>query len=192
VAAADAFEYAPPSFSVEVAAMLRSAALVALGEIDPSLAGYHACAHLDDADQMSAEPALTAARILGAFDQLAPLYAYGWAHTAGDVLAECLRRLGGAPVSILDRVIDRHRQSGDQAVQAALVDLLLDHPERARAERELLDLLGAAPPAVFRYGATVLVARREVDLARRLGELPEVMEQPERAAIYAEAASLLP
>jgi hypothetical protein len=189
VGATDTYEYSGPA---EVACMLRAAALVALNELDPALAAYHAGAHLDDVDPMSSEPALTAARILGAHGQLVPLYAHSLSQTGGDALSECLRQLTGAPVSIQDRVIERHRESTDQGVQAALVDLLLDHPERERAERELLALLAAAPVAVFRYGATVLVSRRRIELVERLGELPATIRDRQRSAIFAEASSLLP
>lgn len=192
VAAVDTYEYAPPSFSVEVAMMLRSAALVVLSQIDPPLAAYHACAHLDDADPMSAEPALTAVQVLGAQHQLPPLYAYACTHDGGDVVAECLRQLGPAPASILDRLLERYRGSEDQAVLASLIDVLLAHPEREQAAEELLRFLGEAPLDVFRYGATLLVARREVELASRLGQHPAVTAQTDRARLWAEAAALLP
>jgi hypothetical protein len=192
VSATDVYEYAPPAFTAEMAMMVRSAALVALSHVDPTLAAYHACAHLEDADEMSGEPALTAVRVLGAQDQLPPVYAYASAHEHGEVLAECLRQLTAAPAGIIDRLVQRHRSSADQAVLAGVVDLLLAHADPDQARRELVSFLASAPLDVFRYGATLLVARREVDLVTRLGADPAVAEDGARHEVFAEAATLLP
>src|SRR5215211_7318202 len=54
----------------------RAAALVVLGEVDPTLAGFHATRLLHDShtSPMSGEPAVTAARVLADVGQPLPLY----------------------------------------------------------------------------------------------------------------------
>ena len=193
VGAVDTYESMPPSGD-DVAAMLRSTGLVVLNVIEPRLALFHACAHLSDADPMSAEPALTAVRVLGSQDQLAPLYAQAMALAEGqdEVVAECLRELVRAPASIVDRLAALFLESRDEVVRLGLVDLLLGHPDRDRFGPLLLECLGTATPDVFRYGATLLVAQREVALVDALRGRAEVTADRDRARIMEEASALLP
>lgn len=192
VKAIDTHEYAPPAFTVEVAAVLRATGLVLLNDVNTDLAAFHACVLLEEADEMSAEPALTAARVLGSQELLPPLYAFTWRHGRGEVVGECLRHLSSAPSRVAGRLIERFRASRDEVVLLGLIDLLLDHADRARFGPVLLDLLAGVPLDVFRYGATLLVARREVALLRALGDKAEVTGHRPRAGALAEAVKLLP
>jgi hypothetical protein len=189
LAAIDTREHAPPSFQIEVAGRLRAAALVALAHVDDALAGFHACALLGDADPFSGDPALTAVRVLGSQDLLQPLYAYAWTHDSGEVVAECLRRLAPARWPIVSRLSGRFAETRDESVQLGLLDMLLEHPGRIHASEPLLAALVDAPLDVFRYGATTLVARREIELldALRTRDLPRVQLEA-----LEEASMLLP
>lgn len=189
VAAIDTREPAPPSFQIEVAARLRAAALVALAHVDEALACFHACALLGDADPFSGDPALTAARVLGSQDMLHPLYAYAWTRDSGEVVAECLRRLAPASWPIVSRLSVRFAGTRDESVQLGLLDMLLEHPAREQATGPLLATLVDAPLDVFRYGATMLVARREIALidALRTRDLRQIQVEA-----LAEASMLLP
>lgn len=190
VTAVDTREFAPPSYTIEVAARLRAAALVALVHADAGLAAYHACALLDDADPFSGDPALTAAQVLGSQHVLPPLYAYAASHESGTVAAECLRQLAAAPWPIVARLAARSTETRDEVIRLGVIDMLLDHPDREQAAEPLLTALLAAPLDVFRYGAATLVARREVALLDVL-RASSVLA-PARAEALSEARALLP
>lgn len=193
VSAVDTYEPMPPG-GVDVAEMLRATGLVVLNVVEPRLAVFHACAHLADADPMSGEPALTAVRVLGSQDELAPIYAWALAFAEGqsEVVAECLRELVRAPAAIVARLTAIFMKSDDEVVRLGLVDLLEGHQDKEQFGPLLLDSLATATPDVFRYGATMLVARRELGLLEGLRGRPEVTGDREKARIMDEASSLLP
>src|SRR5215831_2745875 len=127
-------EYLPPG-PQEVAGGLRAAALVTLAHLDERLAGFHAVRLIADPDPltptMSGEPALTAVRVLAAQDQLTVLY--GWLASAGpkapEPVAEALRSMTVAPVSIVLDLVERMRSSRDEVLLLGLFDMLLAIPD---------------------------------------------------------------
>lgn len=127
--AARTYEFLPPTRSEE-AHQLRSAALVTLNEVEPRLAGLHAVRLLADphTSPLSGEPALTAARLLAAQEQLLPLYFYALHQAApqSDVLAECLKSLAGLPEALALELVMRHGVSQDEVVLVGVVDLALE------------------------------------------------------------------
>jgi hypothetical protein len=116
----------------DAASELRAAALVTLNDVDGSLACFHSVRLLNDAHEMSGEPAVTAARLLVIREQLLPLYGLvaGGGGTA-EVRAECLRGLTGLPVSLVTRLLEQYRDERDATVIVGLFDLVLGHPSRA-------------------------------------------------------------
>jgi hypothetical protein len=127
--AARTYEFLPPTRSEE-AHQLRSAALVVLNEIEPRLAGLQAVRLLADphTSRLSGEPALTAARLLAAQEQVLPLYYYAL-HQAGpqsEVLAECLKSLAGLPEAAALDLVEQHGASEDEVVLVGVVDLALE------------------------------------------------------------------
>ncbi len=126
--AARTYEFLPPTRSEE-AHQLRSGALVVLNEIEPKLAGLHAVRLLADAhtSRLSGEPALTAARLLAAQEQILPLYYYALHQPApqSEVLAECLKNLAGLPEAAALELVERHGASEDEVALVGVVDLAL-------------------------------------------------------------------
>lgn len=192
--------FTPPDYG-EVAAGLRSVALVTLNEVDEALAGYHAARLLVDGrtSHMSGEPAVTAARALAAQGQLLPLYGYvmrgeSHRHNIGpdgeqgvsgipEVVGECLRNLSPLPASLLPPLVARYRESGDEIVLLGLFDLLLAHETRARYDRLVLDFLRETRLYnIHRYLASMIVASRRDDLIVSL----EKMAAGERDRLKAE------
>jgi hypothetical protein len=178
----------------DAASELRAAALVTLNEANPELACFHATRLLDDAHEMSGEPAVTAARLLASREQLLPLY--GVAAAGGgrsEVLAECLRGLTGLPVSLVTRLMERYRQEKDETVLVGLVDLLLGHPDRASFADYLAGLLGRTQSIdLYRFMVNSIVATRDPALVAvvRLPDGPAA-DSP-KGKVLAEALALLP
>jgi hypothetical protein len=142
--AASTYEFLPPTRS-EMAAGLRSTALVVLNEIDEQLAAYHAVRLLTDehTSELSGEPALTAAQTLASQGQLLPLYGYAMRTdpTMPEVVGECLRNLAGVPVSILRPLIARYITSPHEIVLLGLFELLLEHPERESFQPLIIEFM---------------------------------------------------
>ncbi len=156
----------PPGFNDEAVA-LRVAALVALTQRDDELAGFHAARLLNDpnADEMSGEPGLTAARSLASLGLLPPLYAYAMredAAVAADVVSECLRSLTALPLPLLPGVIERHGKSKDVAILAGLCDLLIGHAAGPQGVDYLRDTLARDR----RRGPAALCSAGDADDAR--------------------------
>ncbi len=195
------YEFIPPFAGPtegEVAAGLRSVALVALNTVDETLAGYHAARLLIDryTSDMSGEPAVTAARVLAAQGRPLPLYGYLLRdREAGlgvaEVVAECLRGLEKAPASALRPLVERYLGSGDEFVLLGLFDLLL-----ARADRTAFDddIVGFARATrlynVYRYLVSAIVAGRDDALIDRLAGLAADEEDRLKAEILDEALAL--
>src|SRR5690606_6177969 len=117
---------------LEEGAALRSAALNALADVDEDLARYQAVRLLADryTDPMSGEPALTAARLLDAYEESTVLYLYVMQELAPpvpEVLSEALRGLIRLPEACLPGVIERYRETPHAVVLVGLFDLLLQH-----------------------------------------------------------------
>jgi hypothetical protein len=171
------YEFPPPAFQEE-AALLRAGALVTLVEVDDMQARYHATRLLADphTDRMSGQPALTAAGVLAAQGELLPLYFYvtqALDQMHAEVAAACLRGLGGLPPEALEPLPQHFADCVQPVILVGLIDLLLEHPELAAAQRALADLLlRVVDPDLYRYLATVLL----------VSHLPELRQLPLDAA----------
>lgn len=179
----------------ELCAELRAAALLNLNELDPDLAAFHAARLLaDPLTGFSGEPALTAAKLLGAQQELPPLFAVAvWHAGRPEVVAECLRQLTTLPASLLPLLVERYREVEDEQLLLGFYDLLLAHPARAAwaAEIErflrttgLLDLYGLI--------VTQVVAARDEALIARLRTLAAQERHPEKRELLRHALDLLP
>jgi len=179
----------------DVAAGLRSVALVTLNEVDETLAGYHAARLLVDeyTSPMSGEPAVTAARVLAAQGHALPLYGYLLREEPGisEVVGECLRNLTPLPASLLPALVARYRDNTDEIVLLGLFDLLLAHPDRARYDDVVLDFLRATRLYnIYRYLVSAIVASRREDLAARLQAMGASEPDRLKAEILRDALAL--
>jgi hypothetical protein len=137
--ACETYEFWPPDFA-EDAVLIRAAALVALVEVDPELARYHATRLLVDpyTARMTGEPAVSAARVLGALGENLPLYLVVCQNTPRDeaaatvlpeVIAECLRQLTTLPAALVERLLEEYASTRSSIMRMGLFDLLLHHHE---------------------------------------------------------------
>ncbi len=197
------YEFMPPFTGLtrgEVAAGLRSVALVTLNEVDETLAGYHATRLLTDryTSPMSGEPALTAVQVLAAQGHVLPLYSFvlresaeGDASGASEVLGESLRNLTPLPASLLPALVECYGDSRDEIVLLGLFDLLLVHETRARYDEVVLDFLRATRLYnIFRYLVSAIVASRRADLTARLEAMAAGEPDRVKAEILRDALAL--
>jgi hypothetical protein len=153
----------------DVAGNLRGAALVLLAELDVNLALFQAARLLVDpaTPEMSGQPALTAAQLLRANDQLLALYTFlaGARSRHGELTGEALVAMAGAPDRVARDLAERYRDDGDDAVRAGLYDMLMARPDDPRARTELERLIReGSPDPVFAYVTATIVAARSMDL----------------------------
>lgn len=166
--AVSTYEFMPPfggPTGGEVAAGLRSAALVTLNEIDETLAGYHSVRLLTDryTSPMSGEPAVTAVQVLAAQGQPLPLYAYvvGTDLSVAEAVGECLRQLTALPASLLAPLVKRYLPGDDEIVLLGLFDLLLAHEAEATYHDTVLDFLRTTRLYnLYRYLVSAIIASR--------------------------------
>ncbi len=189
------YEFPPPG-RVEGAAHLRAAALLALIEVDPGLAAFHAARLLGDVynSPMSGEPGLTAARVLAAQEQWLPLYACltGPEGARSEVLSECLRSLTSLPPALLPPLVERYQESEDELVLVGLFDLILAHESGpGQAEFVVGFLRETHLHDAYRYLATVIVARRHPHFLPEVMALAKTERDRRKAKALYEALSLL-
>lgn len=127
------FVFPPPEFKEE-GAMLRSTALLALNELDDDLGRYHAVRLLanEHTDPMSGEPALTAAKVLAARNEILPLYFYvmqDGARTLPEVVSACLSNLVTLRTDLVPGLVARFQEITNEVILVGLFDLLLNHQE---------------------------------------------------------------
>lgn len=141
------YVFPPPEFREE-GAMLRSAALAALNELDDDLARYHAVRLLanEHTEPMSGEPALTAAKVLAMRGEVLPLYFYvmqDGARVLPEVVSVCLGNLTMLRADLLPALLARYSEDQEQEVSeivlVGLFDLLLNH----EAGPQALDYIAA-------------------------------------------------
>jgi hypothetical protein len=196
VQAASTYVFPPPAFKEE-GAMLRSAALNALSEVDETLARYHAVRLLanEHTDPMSGEPALSAARLLGAYEESMPLYFYvmqDGAHVLPEVLSECLRHLTVAPEAIIPGILDRYADSASDVVLVGLFDLLLNHRTGPHGREFLRRCLHRMPQLdAYRYLVTVMAISGRQHLLDDLLAAARVEHQMEKMVILHDALAVL-
>jgi hypothetical protein len=164
--------------------VIRAAGLALLGVLEPDAAAFRAAAMLAgvDAHPMNAEPALTAARLLGSLGHSVALATHVLRPPRSEpreVTAECIRGLAGLPVSHIQPVLDAFAESSDEVVLLGLGDLLVSlEPGDAVSAAVRGMLLGAATPEVYGFLVTAIVASRRDDLIAVLIEtLPNEMRE---------------
>lgn len=197
VQATETYVFPPPAFKEE-GAPLRSAALLALNEIDDPLARYHAVRLLanEHTDPMSGEPALTAARLLGTQEEGLPLYFYAMHAAAAvypEVAAECLRHLTLLPATLIPGLVERFASNASSMVLVGLFDLLLNHRAGPQGMDFLRDFLRSTLQLdVYRYLVTTIIASGQEKLLAELLAAARFEQRREKIAILCEALPLLP
>ncbi|HET9847164.1 MAG TPA: hypothetical protein VFR68_01245 [Candidatus Dormibacteraeota bacterium] len=176
----------------DAASDLRAAALVTLNEVDGSLACFHAVRLLNDAHEMSGEPALTAARLLAARDQFLPLYqVVASGEGRPEVRAECLRGLTGLPLSLLLRLLDQFREEKDETILVGLFDLLLAHPSRSSFTEFISSFLGKTRSTdLYRFVVSSIVASRDPALIALLQRPDGPSEDSPKGKVLREALAV--
>lgn len=189
------YEFLPPGRSEE-ATPIRAAGLVALADLDPELAGFHAARLLVDTytSRLSGEPGKTAAGVLAARSEHLALYLYTLRPAQhDDVTAECLRHLADAPDTIARELCARYGHEASEAAQLGLIDMLVARPDRPLFRDELRGCLRTpASLTVLRYLAVVLVASRRRELVEEVVAAVMVESDAQRLSVLVEALELLP
>lgn len=194
--AANTYEFWPPDFA-EDAVLLRAAGLVALAEVDEETARFHAARLLVDpyVQPMSGEPAASAARVLGALNELTVLWSYVMAEhppQLAEVQAECLRQLLAVPEGLLSGLIERFDAKAPVASRLGLVHLLIHHVAGPQGRDYLRRQLQETRDGdVYRYIVMSMVAAGREPLLEDLLESAQSVQNREKLAVLAEAFDLL-
>jgi hypothetical protein len=181
------YEFPPPAF-VEEAGQLRSAALVALAELDLDGARYHAARLIVDpyTDPLSGEPALSAATTLAALDEGALLYGYicdPRNATRSEVVAECLRGLVRCDPELLPDLIRRLGDPPQPVMMLGMIDLLLKHEAGTQQQEWLLGLVKDGSEEHVKYLIlTAISVGDERFLTRLVGAVRDEMAPKRRPA----------
>jgi hypothetical protein len=178
---------------------LRAAALVALTDVAPEVSALHAARILAEADdpgrtqQGTGEPAVTAARVLGALGHTVALYAVAqmaW-RPPDEVIAECLRQLGELPGDAAAALVGRFAARNGDLVQLGLVDLCVESEGLGREQAEPISRwLRGAEQDIYRYALMAFVASRRTPLHEVVAGLVAGETKRERLAVAAEALAL--
>lgn len=202
--ACETYEFWPPDFA-EDAVLIRAAALLALVEVDNEQARYHAVRLLVDpfTARMTGEPAVSAARVLGALGETAPLYllacqnmphdrAAGVVTVFPEVTAECLRHLTSLPATLAEGLLARYVTTSSSIIRMGLFDLLLNHHAGPLGRAHLVRFLNETTDVdIYRYLVMSIV------LAGHEGPLDDLRQAAYRERrrakqeILLEAATLL-
>ena len=175
----------------ETCADLRATGLLAMNDVDPTIAAIMAARFVHDPEAtLSDEPAISAMRLLASHDELAPIFgAVCWGIGRPEVLAEGLRNLLALPDALLPMLVAQYIESESEQVVLGLFDLLLGHRTRDSwaatfaqwfRSTTLLDLYGIVAMQIVASRSEVLIAelRRiredEVD-ALRCGLLDQAL-----------------
>lgn len=178
----------------ELCAELRAAALIALNDLDPDLAAYHAARLLSDPlTSFSGQPALTAVKLLGAQQQFPPLFAVAvWRTGRTDVIAECLRQLVTMPAELVPLLVERYRDEEDEEILLGYFDLLLGRADSAAWADEIESFLRTTTlPDLYGLVVTQIVASRNEPLIARLKALADEESDPAKRPLLDHALSLL-
>lgn len=172
------YEFWPPDFA-EDAVVIRAAALVALAEVDEEQACFQAARLLVDpfTARMTGEPAVSAARVLGALGETLPLYLVvcqnmphertpGIVTVFPEVIAECLRQLTALPSPLVEDLLARYAATTSSIIRMGLFDLLLNHREGPLGREYLIRSLDATTDIdVYRYLVmSIVLAGHETSL----------------------------
>ncbi len=182
----------PPPTRKEEGALVRSAALLALSEVDETLARFHAARLLVDehTDPMSGEPALAALRVLAALNEPLLLYAYVMQPSTrlqAEVVSECLCNLTTIPVSLVAGLVERFANSPIAGVLVGLFDLLLRHRDGIQQVEVLRAYLHSGQDVnALRYLATVMMALGQRETVQIVKAALEAEKNVDRAKILRE------
>jgi hypothetical protein len=168
--ACETYEFWPPDFA-EDAVLIRATALAALVEVDDEQARYHAARLLVDpyTARMTGEPAVSAARALGALGEMLPLYLVACQNMPYDraasvttvfpeVTAECLRQLTSLPASMVERLLAHYTATTSSIIRMGLFDLLLNHRDGPLGRTYLMRFLDETTDSdIYRYLAMSIV-----------------------------------
>lgn len=202
--ACETYEFWPPDFA-EDAVVIRAAALVALAEVDEEQAQYQAARLLVDpfTARMTGEPAVSAARVLGALGETLPLYLMvcqnmpherttGAVTATPEVIAECLRQLTSLPAPLVTKLLAHYAATPSALIRMGLFDLLLNHREGPLAREHLVRWLDATTDVdVYRYLVMSIVATAHETLLSDLLQAAHRERQRSRREILVEAATIL-
>ncbi len=185
--AAMTVEFLPPGRQ-EVCAGLRAAALIVMVDVDLELAALHAVRLLHDehVDHMAGEPALTAARVLAAIEQPAPLYGYvlGTHERVPEVTAECLRNLTSLPAPLVEALVTRFAvETANPAELAGIAELLMGHKARDDFTAQIEGLLATEDMDLLSYLAT-LGLNEGAAMAGVVLHAAQWEPKPHRAAVF--------
>jgi hypothetical protein len=194
--------FPPPEFREE-GAMLRSAALAALNEVDDDLTRYHAVRLLanEHTDRMSGEPALTAAKVLATRGELLPLYFYvmqDGSRTVPEVVSACLGNLTTLRTDLLPDLLARFTaDTGENApseiVLVGLFDLLLNHAEGPQALDFLATFLQTSNQLdAYRYLVVTMATSGKPALIELLVAQAGATTSRDKAGLLLDALLLLP
>lgn len=196
-AATATYVFPPPDFKEE-GAMLRSAALLALAEIEDELARYHAVRLLanEHTDSMSGEPALTAAKVLATQGEILPLYFYSMqdgAHVLPEVVSTCLSHLTTLRTDLLPGILDRYAESKNEIILVGLFDLLLDHEAGLQGAEFIANFLQQSQQLdAYRYLVVTMATSGKPDVLLLLMDSARLGVAKPKVAILREAMTLVP
>jgi hypothetical protein len=150
-------------------AMLRAAGLALMGVLDPEAASLRAAEILgqNDADQMTAEPAATAARLLVANGETVALalYAHAFDESApAEVMAECLRGMTALPAERIEGLLRGVSSSRSDVLMLGFCDYLLARQPEPLISEFASDVFRFSGVEVYGYLAAAVVASRREDL----------------------------
>lgn len=193
---AETYVFPPPEFKEE-GAMLRSAALLALAEVEDDLARYHAVRLLanEHTDGMSGEPALTAAKVLAAQGEILPLYFYvmqDGARVLPEVVSTCLSNLTTLRPDLLPGLLSRYADSTHEVILVGLFDLLLNHRAGVQGVEFLTQFLQQSQQLdAYRYLVVTMVTSGKRDVVQYLIDASRVGLPKAKVAILREAMALV-
>ena len=194
--ATDTFVFPPPEFKEE-GAMLRSAALLALAEVEDDLARYHAVRLLanEHTNIMSGEPALTAAKVLATQGEILPLYFYvmqDGARVLPEVVSTCLSNLTTLRTDLLPGILTRYAESTHEVILVGLFDLLLNHEAGLQCADFLRQFLQQSQQLdAYRYLVVTMTTSGKRDVVQLLIDASRVALPKAKIAILREALAFV-
>lgn len=190
------FVFPPPEFKEE-GAMLRSTALLALNELDDDLGRYHAVRLLanEHTDPMSGEPALTAAKVLAARNEILPLYFYvmqDGARTLPEVVSACLSNLVTLRTDLAPGLVARYQETTNEVILVGLFDLLLNHQDGPQGIAFLEQFLGNSTQFdAYRYLVVTMATSGKRAILDLLLDASHVITDRRRGALLLEGLQLI-
>ncbi|MEZ4682021.1 MAG: hypothetical protein R2932_48220 [Caldilineaceae bacterium] len=201
VAVTTTFVFPPPQFKEE-GAMLRSAALAALNELDDDLARYHAVRLLanEHTDAMSGEPAVTAANVLASRGEILPLYFYvmqDGARAVPEVVSTCLGNLTTLRTDLLPDLLTRFTAARgepepSEIILVGIFDLLLNHEAGPQQLDFLTGFLHTSDQLdAYRYLVVTMATSGNPQLIELLIEQADATTDRNKASLLLDGLTLL-